>query len=163
MDPASIITSVKVAYDIAKGISSLKSEVERNEAVSKVLEVLISVQFQASAVLAHNHDLETEKYNLAKKIVEFENWAETERNHETTEVIPDIRVYIAKGLDDKVRQSANWYCTNCWTDKIQSILHLENKNDYVVSYFCPKCKNTFSHHFPTPLLPSQRTHRSDFT
>jgi hypothetical protein len=147
-DPATIFASAKIAYDLAKGISALNTDVERNQAVSKVLEVLLSVQQDALLMQKEHSLLLHEKDDLIKKISEFEDWAETERNHETAFVIPDIRVYIRKGIDDAARQTEHWYCTNCWTDRKQSILHLLNKNDYVVIYFCPKCKNQFRHDIP---------------
>lgn len=64
---SSLLASSKAAYDIAKGINALKAEVQRNEAISKILEILVSVQFQASGVLSKAHELEIEKDNLAKK------------------------------------------------------------------------------------------------
>ncbi len=144
-DPATLFASAKTAYDIAKGINALNTDVERNQAVSKVLEVLLSVQQDALLMQKEHSLLLHEKDDLIKKISEFEDWAETERNHETAFVIPDIRVYIHKGIDDAARQTAHWYCTNCWTDRKKSILHLLNQNAYVVIYFCPKCKNEFRH------------------
>lgn len=145
IDPATLFTSIKTAYDIAKGINSLNTTVERNEAVSKVLEILLSVQSDALMMKDRHSSLLSEIDDLKKKISEFERWSEIERNHETAEIIPNIRAYIHKGLDGKSRQTANWYCTNCWTDRIQSILHLKSKNGYAVIYFCPKCKNEFRH------------------
>ena len=41
---SAVVTSAKVAYDIVKGISTLHTEVEKNQAISKVLEVLLAVQ-----------------------------------------------------------------------------------------------------------------------
>jgi hypothetical protein len=77
-----------------------------------------------------------------------ETWAEIERNHETVEVIPDIRVKIKKGLTDEAKKTADWYCTNCWNDKERFILHKKNSNAYVIIYFCPRCKNEFRHNIP---------------
>jgi hypothetical protein len=52
MEIASLVTSAKAAYDIAKGVSSLKAEVERNESIAKLLEILISVQTDAVSTYA---------------------------------------------------------------------------------------------------------------
>lgn len=159
---SSLITSSRVAYDIAKGLTSVYVDDKVRDRTSELLGILLTVQADALSVQSKHQEVLKEKDNLEKKIIEFENWAETERNHETAEVIPDIRVYIAKGLDHHARQSANWYCTNCWTDKVQSILHLKAKGSALISYFCPKCKTIFSHYPPQEPLHSQRTHRGDF-
>lgn len=132
---ASLITSSKAAYDIAKGISSFKTEVERNESISKILEVLVSVQLQASAVLAKAHELEIEKHNLTTKLMELEKWSETENQYELKEITRGIFVYTYKKTTEKSKPM-HWLCTNCYGNKTISIIQkaLGDK------YFCPKCK-----------------------
>ena len=43
-EATALISSAKVAIDIAKGINSLKSDVQRSEAIAKILDTLITVQ-----------------------------------------------------------------------------------------------------------------------
>jgi hypothetical protein len=74
MDPTTIFTSAKVAYDIAKGISALKSEVERNQAVSRVLEVLLAVQQDALSMQKEHNALLTEKNNLEAQLLTYDTW-----------------------------------------------------------------------------------------
>ncbi len=132
---SSLITSSKAAYDIAKGIYSLKSEVDRNESVSKILEVLVSVQFQASSVLAKAHELEIEKHNLAKKLMEFEKWSEAEQQYELNEIATGVFVYAYKKTTEN-KEPIHWLCTNCWKDKIKSIIQKSS----VGTNYCPMCK-----------------------
>jgi hypothetical protein len=117
----------------------LKAEVERNEAISKILEVLVSVQFQASAVLAKVHELEIEKHNLTKKIMDIENWSKTESQYELKEVASGIFVYAYKKGNNET-EPAHWLCTNCWKDKITSILQ---RSASYPAFTCPKCKTKF--------------------
>ena len=63
----SLLTSSKVAYDIAKGISALKSDVDRNESISKILEVLLTVQTNALSVNAIAQELQEEKIRTHTK------------------------------------------------------------------------------------------------
>jgi hypothetical protein len=93
---SSLIASIKTAYDLAKEISLLKTEVERNESISKILEILVSVQFQTSTVLAEVHKLEIEKHNLTKKLMEFEKWSETETQYELKEIASGVFMYVYK-------------------------------------------------------------------
>ena len=92
MEPTTIFASAKFAYDTAKGIIALKSDVERNEAVSKVLEVLLSVQQDALSMQKEHSLLLTEKDNLIKKISEFEKWSEVESQYELKEIASGIFV-----------------------------------------------------------------------
>jgi hypothetical protein len=123
---ASLITSSKAAYDIAKGISSFKSEVERTESISKILEVLVSVQLQASSVLA----LEIEKHALTKRLMELEKWSQTESQYELKEIARGIFVYAYKQTAEK-SEPAHWLCTNCWQDKTKSILQRTESVAYI--------------------------------
>lgn len=139
----SLITSSKAAYDIAKGISSLKSEVDRNESISKILEVLLSVQTNALSVNAIAQELQEEKYALTQKIMEFEKWSETERQYDLKEIAPGIFVYFYKKGNEPT-EPIHWLCTNCWKDKIKSIIRLEFDTSGIRGYVCPNCKDHFS-------------------
>ncbi len=70
---ASAFASAKIAYDIAKGINSLKTSVEINQAVSKIIEVLLSVQSDALSNQQYLSLLIKEKEDLEKKLMDFEN------------------------------------------------------------------------------------------
>lgn len=135
---SSFIASSKAAYDIAKGINALKSDVDRNESISKILEVLITAQFQASAVMAKAHETEIEKHNLTKKLMELEKWSETEKQYELQEVYSGIFAYVYK-KDEGAKEPVHWLCPNCWQEKIKSILQCDCKNEYASSYTCQRC------------------------
>ena len=139
---SSLVASSKAAYDIVKGINSLKSEVDRNESVSKVLEALLSVQTQALSVNAIAQKLQEEKYELTKKVMEFEKWAETEQQYDLKEIAPGIFVYSYKeGIE--FTEPKHWLCTNCWKDKIKSIIRLSSEGSGSKKYICPHCKDEF--------------------
>ncbi len=138
---SSLISSTKAAYDIVKGISSLKAEIERNESIAKILEVLISVQSQALSVQAKTQELEIEKYELAKKLMAFETWSETESQYSLEEIASGVFVYSYKKTNE-ANEPMHWLCTNCWKDKIKSILQCDTPHrTRDISYSCPKCKN----------------------
>ena len=54
---SSLISSSKAAYDIAKRISTLKAEVDRNQSVSDLLSVILSVQSDALSMQSKYQDL----------------------------------------------------------------------------------------------------------
>lgn len=116
MEPASIFASVKFAYDIAKGLNSLNTIKERNEAVSKVLEVLLSVQNDALTMQKEHSLLLTEKDNLIKKISEFEKWYETESKYQLQELAPGVTVYAYKVTNEST-EPMHLLCANCFSKK----------------------------------------------
>jgi len=132
----SLISSSKAAYDIAKGINAIKSEVDRNEAVSKILEVLIAVQTNALSVNAIAQELQREKYDLENKVRQYENWAETERQYELKEVVPETFVYAYK---DNTKPN-HWLCPKCFQEKKTYILQLDYDGTAgPKSYICSNC------------------------
>ena len=139
---SSLIASSKAAYNIAKGISSLKSEIDRNESISKILEVLLAVQTQALSVNAIAQKLQEEKYELTKKLMEFEKWAETETQYKLEKVAPGVFVYAYKKTDTS-SDPEHWLCTNCYKDRIKSIIRLASKGSSIKKYICPHCKDEF--------------------
>lgn len=138
---SSLIASSKAAYEIAKGISSLKSEIDRNESISKILEELLSVQTQTLSVNAIAQKLQEEKYELTKKLMEFEKWAKTETQYRLKEVAPSVFVYAYKKTD--LSDPEHWLCTNCYKDRIKSIIHFASKGSGIKKYICPHCKDEF--------------------
>jgi len=138
MDPVSIFTSIKVAYDIAKGINALNTITERNEAISKVLEVLISVQ-QDTLVMQEEYSLLLrEKDNLIKKISEFEKWSEVENQYELKELAPGVPVYAYKKID-KSTDPMHLLCANCFSKK-QKGFYIKSEMHYSgTQYKCLNC------------------------
>lgn len=139
---SSLITTSKAAYDIAKGIISLKSDIDKNESISKILEVLLSVQTQALSVNAIAQKLQEEKYELAKKVMEFENWSKTELQYELKEITSGVFVYVYKKIKNS-SEPIHWLCTNCYKDKRKSIIRLASGGSGSKKYHCPHCKDEF--------------------
>ena len=144
-----LVTSIKTAYDIAKGISSIKSELERNEAISKVTEVLRSVQQDALLMYEKHSLLLHEKDAPAKKLMEFEKWDKTASQYELKELAPGILAYIRKKNSDS-GDPVIWICPYCYDKKEESFLQLEYDYGTSISYFCPNrdCKTSFRYGVP---------------
>ena len=147
---ASLIASSKAAYDIAKGLTSVHIDDKIRERTADLLGILLAVQSDALIVNAKHQELLKLKYDLEKKILEFENWSETERQYELKEVAPGIFVYAYKKTVESA-EPMHWLCTNCWKDRIKSIIQKPLGD----SYTCPKCK--------TELYPFLNKRHSDST
>ena len=157
-DPATLFASAKTAYDIAKGISALNTDVERNQAVSKILEVLLSVQNDALLMKEKHSLFLTEIDNLKKKISEFEKWSEIESQYDLKEIAAGVFVYAYKKTDKAIEPS-HWLCAKCFnTDKKKSIFQRFSHNSHGVHYKCHTCGSEIvdhsnPKHYPTPPSP----------
>lgn len=138
----SLIASSKTAYEIAKGINSLKSEIDRNESISKILEILLSVQTQALSVNAIAQKLQEEKVSLTQKIMEFEDWSKRKANYELKELAPDVPAYFRKKADE-TKDPTVWICPYCYDQKKESFLQLSSQTKDSFLYLCPVCKAKF--------------------
>ncbi len=154
---SALVSSSKAAYDIAKGINSLKSEVDRNESISKILEVLLAVQTQALSVNAVAQQLQEEKYELTKKVMEFEKWTETETQYELKEIAPGVLVYAYK-ITNNNKEPMHWLCPNCFDTKRQkSIFQRVSQDGRGTFYACHGCGNQICDHSkPSPYQPLSR-------
>lgn len=155
MDPvAALFTSAKVAYDIAKGISALNTEVEKNQAIAKVLEVLLTVQSDALLMKEKQSLLLTEKDNLIKKISEFEKWAQIETQYELKEIAPGVIVYSYK-ISNPNTEPPHLLCANCFSKK-QKGHYVQSDIDYDGTHYkclnCDKEVINYSHKKPRPPI-----------
>ena len=141
----SLISSSKAAYNIAKGISALKSEVDRNESISKILEVLLSVQTNALSVNAIAQKLQEEKRQLEQKIMEFEKWSETESQYELKEIATGVFVYSYK-TTVKTSEPIHWLCAKCYNKRKKSILQRRNHLPDGIHYLCNNCNANYIDH-----------------
>jgi hypothetical protein len=145
MEVSSLFTSAKVAYEIAKGVNSLKNEVERNENIAKILEILLSVQHDALSIQEKYSKLLKEKDEIAKKLMDLDRWSDIENNYELKEVSAGIFVYSYKKHANSSTPS-HWLCTNCYKDKKFSIIQVGIKYPASKDYICPSCTNKFNIH-----------------
>ncbi len=154
-DPASLFASAKTAYDIAKGISTLNTDVERNQAVSKILEVLLSVQNDALLMKERHSLFLSEIDDLKKKIAEFEKWSEIESQYQLKEIASGVFVYAYKNTN-KANEPYHWLCAKCFnTDKKKSIFQRFSHDGSGVHYKCHTCGSEITDHsnpkhYPAP-------------
>jgi rubrerythrin len=156
----SLIGSVKTAYDIAKGISNLKAEVERNQAVAEILKILLAVQADALSMQGQYQKLLQSKDELAEKLAEFEQWQKTESQYELQEVHRGIFVYSPKN-PDQLKEPKHWLCANCWQERKKSVLQADYHHESAAAYTCPRCKTTIKMKFKnsnheSPIVPIRR-------
>jgi hypothetical protein len=140
---ASVFASAKVAYDIAKGINSLNSDVEIKQAVSRVLETLLSVQSDALAKQQELSLLIKEKDDLEKKLMEIENWEKTASQYLLVSMGIGNLVYATKDIAQPAIPK-HYICPNCYEKRKRSILQPTRNDRYWFNVFCHECKFSLS-------------------
>lgn len=138
----SLIASSKTAYDIAKGLTSVYVDEKVRERTSELIGILLSVQGDALSVNAKHQELLQEKYNLEKKIMEFEEWSATKNNYELKELAPGVSAYLRKKINE-TEESTLWICPYCYNNKKESFLQRECVYETSGFYFCPTCRTPF--------------------
>ena len=145
--------SLTTTISIAKGLYSLGKSTEINQKIVPLLETILSMEGNINSMKSFIRKLEEENELYRKKLMEFENWKETDSQYELKKVFPTITVRIRKGLENKEIQDSIWYCANCWNDKIQSPLQFQYKSLSEISGFCPRCKTP--HEYRPPIKPQK--------
>jgi hypothetical protein len=135
----SVISSAKAAYDIAKGIASLKAEVDRNESISNILEILLSVQKEALALQEQYQELLYDRNELRKQLDAIKDWDSIRSQYSLMEISEGSYVY-APNQAHKSPTPRHWICANCFDNqKRKSILQLAQKRTDCFLYECPSC------------------------
>lgn len=102
---------------------------------SDILENLEAIRVGALTLQEERFAIIKEKDELAKKILEFENWANTERNYELTEIARQSFVYRSKKSDQST-EPMHYLCPNCYQERKKSILQYKGP---VSGFSCHKC------------------------
>jgi hypothetical protein len=139
MEPiTSAISSIRIAYDIAKGIRSLNLEVERNDAISKILEILLSVQADALIMQEKYQTLLNEKNELTQQLMNFETWKKTKTEYGLYFVRIGTTVIIPKeGINSPYKTF--WLCANCFENKKKSYLQAVMREPIKTILKCSAC------------------------
>lgn len=138
-----LISSVKVAYDMAKSILTLKTESEKAEQFINLRDTILSIQNQAMNMAEKHKEILKDNDLLRNKLVELEKWKEIAGEHELKEVAPGLRVQIKKGTNQTVIKKAAWFCPVCFENHKIFPLQREYDLDTSGSYICPGCKFTY--------------------
>ena len=121
MEISSLLTSAKIAYDIAKGITALKTEVDRNQAVAKVLEVLIAVQTDALSMQEKQSSLTSRITELESQLQQIKNWESELQRYQLTRFAFGGYAYSLKpGMERG--EPPHYLCASCMNRGKKSIL-----------------------------------------
>lgn len=138
-DVGSLIHIIKVTYDYAKAAKEFSDDVDKKIAISDIVEKLLNVQEMALSIQAKTNGLEMENFELRKKLLEVDSWAQVESRYELKDLAPGSHVYGYKQNENNI-ESYHILCPSCFTKRKKSILQNYGLFDAGIRYVCHDCK-----------------------
>jgi hypothetical protein len=134
-----LFASTRAAYNIAKGIGSLHVQVERDKAISELLQILLSAQDDSLSMREKYQSLIEEKNNIAKQLMEFKSWDKIVSQYSLTKLQFGSIVY-SPNQSHPNPNPLHWLCANCFNSKIKSILQPKEMG-HPRPLYCPVCNS----------------------
>ena len=138
MDMASIAAaaqSLKVAADIAKGMSELKTAAEIQSKVTDLQREILAAQSGALAAQSEQFAMMEKIRELQREVARVRAWEETKQRYQLYEPSKGTFVYALKegahGADP-----SHWICTRCYDEGKRSILQLKTVGVEHDHYVC---------------------------
>jgi len=146
MDLATIqatVTSLKAAFDIAKGISDVKTIAEVQAKVIELQQIILTAQESALKANADQFDLVIELKKAKEELEKTNNWLE-EKNRYVLYKGKGVSGGVVYGLlknKAKEGEPPHFLCPECYESGKKSILmNSGNERAGLTKWICNKCK-----------------------
>jgi len=150
MDPIAIMSSIKSAIDLARGIKDVVADSELKIKTSELVDTIIAIQGIVLSLQSENQSLLQSNYELTQKIVKFESWEKEKKKYKLIEISKGVVVFAFDSSQDPSIPS-HYICKNCYNDHQASILDpIYIRNDGS-RYSCPRCKAEFTTNVDTQI------------
>jgi hypothetical protein len=141
------LSSLKTAFDMAKGLKNIDDAVRRNVAVIELQEKILSAQQAQSALAEQVGELE-------KEVARLKAWDADKQRYELREVSADVFAYVVKPSVES-GEPFHMLCANCYQRGEKSILqatqelHMRRR-----VHNCPHCSAKYEMAYvPRPEPP----------
>jgi hypothetical protein len=147
----SVISGLKVAGDMAKGLLELKSITDVQSKVIDLQSAILSAQSSALAANADQFALAEEVRGLKAEIASMKAWEAEKQRYKLYSPYDGVVVYaltetMASG------EPAHWICTSCYQQGKKSLLNLAGgSHGEKTTFDCPKCKSQVLTPFRGPV------------
>lgn len=133
------LTTIKVAKDLIRGISSLNADVAIKEKTVDLLGTIVDLQEHILSMQSKYGELLKSKSDLEEKLKQHEEWLITKSGYTLNEVATGVFVYCSKESKDAT-EPKHWLCASCFNNEKKSILQLSNYNGKGEYYSCQRCE-----------------------
>lgn len=137
------VTSLKAAFDVAKGISDLKTDAEVQAKVIELQQIILSAQESALRANADQFELMNELKILREQLEEIHKWSEEKNRyvlHKSNATSGGV-VYALLKSESREGEPAHFLCPECYELGSKSILmNSSNERSSFTKWVCNKCK-----------------------
>ncbi len=111
--------AIKTAFDIAKGLKDIDDATRRNAAVIELQEKILAAQAAQASLVDHISELKGH-------VTQLEAWDADKERYKLTDLGVGLLAYALKeGMENG--EPPHYLCTQCYNDKIKSILQTETR------------------------------------
>jgi hypothetical protein len=141
------LSSLKAAFDIAKGLKDIDNAARRNSAVIELQEKILAAREAQTVLLDRIGELE-------KEVAAFEAWNAENKHYQLQKIDRGAFAYVRKP-DAQPAEPAHWLCTACYQNNKKSLLQYHHAHERDHIYRCSVCSAEVRVHFSTsPSEPS---------
>jgi hypothetical protein len=142
---------------MVKGINSLKTEAEVNQAVINIQRTLLEAQALALQDRERQSNLMKKIEELESRIKKFDDGDADMKRYELVEFPTGIMAYVLKEGEENSEPSHK-LCPKCFGDGKKSILQVVSKRNGGESVRCPSCSQKYIlHPFPAVQIETARS------
>jgi rubrerythrin len=139
------VSSLKTAFDIAKGISDLKSMTDVQGKVIELQQAILAAQSSAMAANSEQYAAMEELRKLREELDKLKGWQQEKDRYRlfTGEGTGGSVVFALRESQKKENEPAHYLCTNCYEQGRKSLLNNFLGPTGFTHWLCPVCKAQF--------------------
>ena len=153
---AALAGALKTAAEITKTAVEIRDGTKLQGKIIELQSVILSAQSSALGAQQDQFELIEEVRKLKQTLAEYRSWDKEAEKYELTQIDHNSFAYMKKNVDGDDTPQV-WLCTNCFEDKVKSILQYKGRTagDRSHSYYeCPRCKSLLNIYYArSPKIP----------
>lgn len=145
---AALVSSLKTAAEITKGIIGLRDASMIQDKVVELNGVILSAQSSALEANAAQFNLLDRVRELEEEIARMKTWDTEKQKYELKQIQAGAFAYVLKPTASG-GEPAHWLCAACYQQNNKSILQAQGRTSdrSFQLYGCPTCKATLRVHY----------------
>lgn len=155
---AAATTSLKSAFDIARGIAELKTAVDIQGQVFELQRVILAAQRETFAANEAQSTLLKQVDSLEKEITRLEAWDAEKQRYQLTEIGPSVFAYSLKP-DARGSDPDHKVCAACYEEGRRGVLQQESRPLRKIALVCPNGHNDIFPNGNDPNTPPRSVNR----
>jgi len=136
------LSSLKIAFDLAKGLKDIDDATRRNAAVIELQEKILSAQ-------AAQSELVETVSELKKRVAELEAWDAEKQRYQLTEIATGMVCYTLKP-EMRGTEPAHRLCANCYAKGQKAFLQQHLSGPRLDRFVCQACGENLDVHKGSP-------------